>query len=82
VGDRDKIMYGEDEIYFVLGRQEQPRKNKNLLYRQDKRNEPSNKVPLSFESPFTSVSTVGRSHPSLVSLFTTEYAVQYYAPST
>ncbi len=55
---------------FVLGRLEQPRQNKNLLYRHDKPNEPTNKGPLPFvlfESPFSSVSTVNRAHPSLVS---------------
>ncbi len=47
--------------YFVLGRLEQPRQNKNLFYRHDKLDEPTKKGPLSFvllESPFTSVSTV------------------------
>jgi hypothetical protein len=34
--------------YFVLCRLEQPRKNKNLLYRHDKPNEPTKKGPLSF----------------------------------
>jgi hypothetical protein len=58
---------------FVLGRLEQPRKNKNLLYRHDKPDEPTKKGPLSFyfvlfESPFTSVSKVIRGHLSLVSL--------------
>ncbi len=57
--------------YFVLGRLEQPRQNKNLLYRHDLPNEPTKKGPLSFvllESPFTSISTVSRGHPSQVSL--------------
>jgi hypothetical protein len=59
------------EKFFVLGRQEQPRQNKNLLYRHYKPNEPTKKRPLSFvlfESLFTSVSTVSRGQPSLVSL--------------
>ncbi len=43
----------------MLERLEQPRLNKNLLYRYNKANEPTKKGPLSFvlfESPFTSVS--------------------------
>jgi hypothetical protein len=43
----------------------------NFLYRADKPNEPIKEGPLSFvlfESTFTSVSTVNRGHPSLVSL--------------
>ncbi len=50
---------------------EQPRQNKNFMYRLDKPNEPNKEGSLSFvlfESPFTSVSTVSRGHPSLVSL--------------
>jgi hypothetical protein len=42
LGDEDKgneIVYG-DEKYFVLGRLEQPRQNKNVLYRHGKPNEP------------------------------------------
>ncbi len=34
LGDKDKeieIVYGEEKIYFVLGRLEQPRQNKKLL---------------------------------------------------
>jgi hypothetical protein len=45
--------------------------NKNLLYWGDKPNEQTKEGPLSFilsESPFTSVSTVSRGHPSLASL--------------
>jgi hypothetical protein len=47
--------------YFVQGRLEHPRQNKNLFYRHDKPNEPTKKVPLSFvlfESLFASVSTI------------------------
>jgi len=47
------------------------RQNKNLLYRHDRSNEPNKEGPLSyvlFESPFTSVSTVSRGHPSIISL--------------
>jgi hypothetical protein len=48
-------------------------KNKNLLYRHDKPNEPTEgRIPfiffVFFESPFTSVSTVCRGYPSLASL--------------
>jgi hypothetical protein len=42
-----------------------------VLYQHDMTNEPTKERPLSFvllESPFTSVSTVSRGHPSLVSL--------------
>jgi hypothetical protein len=57
--------------YFVLGPLEQPRKNKNLLNQHDKPNKPTKEGLLSFvilESPFTSVSTFSRGHPSLVCL--------------
>jgi hypothetical protein len=57
--------------YFVLGRVEQPRQNKNLFYRHDKLKEPIKEGPLSyvlFESPFISVSKVSRGHHSLVSV--------------
>jgi hypothetical protein len=57
--------------YFVLSRLEQPRQNKNHLHRQEKPNEPTKEGPLLFVlsvSPFTSVSTVSRSHSSVVSL--------------
>jgi hypothetical protein len=50
---------------------EKPRQNKNLFYRHDEPNEPTKEGPLSFvlfESPFISVSTVSRGHPSLVFL--------------
>ncbi len=60
--------------YFVLGWPEQPRQEKSLLYRHDEPNEPTTEEPLSFvlfESPFASVSTVSRGHPSLVSLMLT-----------
>jgi hypothetical protein len=49
LGERDKgieIVYGEEKKYFVLGRLEQPSKNKNLLYRHEKQNEPTKKEPL------------------------------------
>ncbi len=57
--------------YFVLGRQEQPRQDKNLLYWHDKPSKPSKEGPLLFvlfESPLPSVSSVSRGHPSLVSV--------------
>jgi hypothetical protein len=55
--------------YFVLRQLEQPRQDKNLLYRHDDLNEPIKEGPLSFvlfESPFDSVLTASRG--SLVSL--------------
>jgi hypothetical protein len=70
LGDRDigiEIVYGEKKKYLVQGRIEQPRQNKNLLYWQDKPKEGPVSFVL-FESPFTSVSTVSRGHPSLFSL--------------
>jgi hypothetical protein len=45
--------------------------DQNLLYRHDKPNDPTKKEPISFvhfETPFTSVSTFSRGHPSLFSL--------------
>jgi hypothetical protein len=57
-GDKEiKIVYGEDK-HFVLGRLEQPRQNKNLLYRHDNPTDQSRKDPFKFvlfESPFASV---------------------------
>jgi len=61
--------YGEKKNYLVLGRLEQPRQYNNLLYRHEEFNEPTLEGPLScvlFDSIFASVSTVSRSHPSLV----------------
>jgi len=58
--------------YFVLDRLEQPRPDKNLLYRHDKTNEPTKEGPLSFvllESPFVSVSTVSRAPLSSLCAF-------------
>jgi hypothetical protein len=47
-----------------MGRLEQPWQDKNLLYRRDKPNEPTNLFYLySLSSPFTSVSTVRRRPP-------------------
>ncbi len=56
---------------FVRGRLEQPRQDKNLLYRQEEPNEPTKEGPFSsilHESRIASVSEVSRDHPSLVSL--------------
>jgi hypothetical protein len=65
-------VYGEEKkILCTVGRIEQPRQDKNLLYRHEEPNEPNEEGPLLFvlfESPFAPVSTVSRDHPSLVSL--------------
>jgi hypothetical protein len=53
----------------LLGDGDKEIEKKNILYRHTKANEPTKKGPLSFvlsESPFASVSTVSRGHPSLV----------------
>jgi hypothetical protein len=68
LGDGDKgIEYVYDEEKkIVLGRLEQPRLNKNLLYRHHKPKKLMKEGPLSFvlvESPFTSVSTLSRASP-------------------
>ncbi len=78
-GQRNEIVYSEEKK-FVLGRLKQPRQAKNLLYQQDKPNElqPRKEGPLSFvlfESPFTSVSTVLRGHPSLI------YLIFHFTPT-
>jgi hypothetical protein len=60
--------------YFGLGRLEQSRLDKNLLYRHDEPHEPTKEGPLSYvllKSPFASVLAVSRAHPSLVSLLPT-----------
>ncbi len=57
---------------FCAGPFRAAKAEQNLLYRHDKPHEPTKKGPLSFvlfESPFTSVSTVSRGHPSLQSLW-------------
>jgi hypothetical protein len=51
--------------YFVLGRLEQPRQNKNLLYRHDKLDEPTKKGPLSFVAPQLPLSSPLLSGPDL-----------------
>jgi hypothetical protein len=47
-----EIVDGEEKIIFLLGRLEQLRQNKNLLYQNDKPNEPTKEDPihLSFSS--------------------------------
>jgi hypothetical protein len=58
LGDGDKIidiMFGEEKIFIVIGRLEQPRKKKNLLYRHGRPSEPTKEGHLLFvlfESPF------------------------------
>ncbi len=69
----NRVQWGTQ--FFVLGRLEQARQVKNLLYRHDKTNEPTKGWPLSNvlrESPLDSVSTAGKCHPSLVSLESTQ----------
>jgi hypothetical protein len=59
------VVTGESKNSFLLGRLEQPRQNKNLLYWHDKPNQATKEGPLSFvlfEYPFTSVSTASRGH--------------------
>jgi hypothetical protein len=66
-----------------MGLLEQPRLNKNLLYRHGKPNEPTKEGTLSFvlfESPFTQVSTVSKAQSSLVSLDST--VEEAHAPFT
>jgi hypothetical protein len=70
-GDKGiEIVYSEEKI-FCTGPTRAAKAEQNLFYLHDKPNELVKKGPLSFvffESPFTSVSTVSRGHPSLVSL--------------
>jgi hypothetical protein len=68
-----------EELYWDDS--EQPRQDKNILYRHDEPKEPIREGPLSFvlhEIPFASVSTVSRSHPTLVSLFNILHVCQYH----
>jgi hypothetical protein len=60
---------GEEKniLYWAL---EQPRQDKNLLYWQDELEKPTKVFP---GSPFVFVSTVGRDHPSPVSLVVTGF---------
>ncbi len=66
--------------YFALGRLEQTKAGQKYLYQHDEPDELTKDEQLSFvrfESPFTSVSTVSRGHPSLAFL---RYTVkQFYA---
>jgi hypothetical protein len=58
----------DEEKIFVPGRLEQPKQDKNLLYRHDEPNKPTKDSSFVFhKSPFDSVSTVSRGNPSLVS---------------
>ncbi len=64
------VVYGEEKNVFI-GPTRPAKAEKNLLRWQSKPNKPTKEEPLSFvvsESPFTSVSTVSRGHPSQVSL--------------
>jgi len=48
LGDEDKgieKVYSEEEKYFLLGRFEQPRQAKNLLYQQDNLSKPTKEGP-------------------------------------
>jgi hypothetical protein len=70
-GCRWAIVYGEEKNILYWTDWSSQAQNKNHLYRHDKPNEPIKEGPLSFvffESPCTSVSTISRRHPSLVSL--------------
>jgi hypothetical protein len=71
------MVYGKEK-YFVLGRLEQPRQDKYLLY-QHGTNQGRTPFLVLFESPFVSISTVNRArgHPSLVSLGAIFFAVNY-----
>jgi hypothetical protein len=63
-------VYDEEKKYFILCQLEQPRRKKNLKFRHDKPNEPTNEGPLSFaliESPFSSISKASRVHHALLS---------------
>jgi hypothetical protein len=63
-------VYGEEKIFCAGSTRAAEAKQKSLV-QHDKPNEPTKKGSLSFvlfESPFTSVSTISRGHPSLVSL--------------
>jgi hypothetical protein len=56
------------------------KEGKNLFYQHDKPNAQTKEGPLSFvlfEYPFTFVSTVSRSHPSLVSLRMSMFSVRH-----
>ncbi len=66
-----EVKYYSEEKLFCTGRT-RARLDKNLLYLHDKPHKPTMEEPLVIclllETPFASVSTVSRGHPSLVSL--------------
>jgi hypothetical protein len=74
LGDGDKgieIVYGEEKNILYCAEAAKAEQKYPCMYWQGKPNEPTKEGPLSFvlfESPFTSVSTVSRGYPSLVSL--------------
>jgi hypothetical protein len=78
LGDGNKgiaIVYGEEKKNYCTGPTKAAKAKQNLLHHgtTSPMNQPTKKGFLSFvifESPFTSVSTVSRGHPSLVSLET------------
>ncbi len=73
----NSVQWGK---FFILGWPEQPRFNKSILHRHDEPHEPSKEGTLSiviFDSSFTSVSTVSRVHPSLISLVWTIEKEEY-----
>jgi hypothetical protein len=87
LGDGDKswneIVYVREKILCTGPTRAAKAELKFLIYGHNKPNEPNKKGPLSFvliESPFTSVSTVSRAHPSSVSpvmlLHSSEYEAQ------
>jgi hypothetical protein len=45
MGTLIEIVYGDEKYFFVLGFPEQPRQNKNRLYRQEEPNEPTKVGP-------------------------------------
>jgi hypothetical protein len=68
---KEFIYYTVRKKYYVLGQLKQPRQSKKSLVLAVQAKKPIKKGPLSFvlfESPITSVSTVSRSHPSLIFL--------------
>jgi hypothetical protein len=75
-GDKLNAIKYDEEI-FCIGPTRAAKEGQNLLYRHDKPKRPSKEGPLSLillESPFASVLTVSRGHPSLVSLVETPHS--------
>ncbi len=69
------------KIILCTGLTRAARQDKNLLYRHDEPNKPTEEGPLSYvlqEFPFASVSSVNRGHPSLASLPVREVKLQKY----